>query len=332
MLKATTLCQQYLQENFWLAKSTRETTERAFKYFATACGNREIDRIETSDGEKFKGYMLQRHNAKNSVNMYLRAIKSVLTWASTTKKLIEGNSLTLTHQFKVTRNPVRIYEDYDIERMIQYAPSLRWKGIILCAWTTGLRRGEITNLTVDNIRNGYIWVEPKKNTSKTWEWEAKDKEIRRLPLVPQLKEIVENLDCYYLFLSQKRYASLIFKSSLGLMTEDERKCPEQNFRRTFVTIQRKAFGRQVGDFHQFRKTYITKMCEQLPQHFVMQLSGHSNLKTLTYYQGVRESYYDSALKIASKAIKKDSFVSPRESQATTNTLGGTGLEPVTSCV
>ena len=306
MFVATTLCHHYLQENFWLAESTRDTTERAFRYFAQAVGNRDIDRIEPSDGERFKGWMLKTYRSKTTANIYLRSISRVFSWAVEPMKILKHNPLGGIKQFRTTRKPIAVYEDWQVERMIRFAPNLREKGIILTAWTTGLRRGAILNLTLDNIRNGFVYVEPKRNSSTTWEWEPKDKEIRKVPLVARLKSLLDLLNgCLYPFISQKRYARMIYLNSMGMLTERQRKCPIQNFRRTFVTIQRKAFGRQIGDFHRFRKTYTTMMCEKLPHHFVMRLTGHSNLKTMTYYLASRESHFEQARQIASGRIKKD---------------------------
>lgn len=305
MLNAT-LCHHFLQENFWLAESTRDTTERAFRYFAQAIGNREIDRVEPSDGEQFKGWMLKTYRSKTTANIYLRSISRVFNWAVEPKRILKQNPLCGIKQFRTTRKPIAVYEDWQIERMIRFAPNLQWKGIILAAWTTGLRRGAILNLTLDNIRKGYVYVEPKRNSSTTWEHEPKDKEIRKVPLISRLKSLLDLLNsCLYPFISKKRYTRMIYLNSLGMLTERQRKCPVQNFRRTFVTIQRKAFGRQIGDFHRLRKTYTTTMCEELPEYFVMRLTGHSNLKTMTYYLASRESYYEQARQIASGCINKD---------------------------
>lgn len=305
MVKTTTLCHHFLQENFWLAESTRSTIERAFDYFAQAVGNREIDRIESSDGEDYKGWFLKSKRSKTTANIYLRSVSRVLNWA-VVRKLLTSNPIAGVKQFRITRRPIVAYEDWQIERMIRFAPNLRWRAIILTGWTTGLRRGAILNLTLNNIRNGFIFVEPKRNTAQTWEWEPKDKEIRKVPLVPELRRMLELLNgCLYPLLSPQRYTRMIYLNSLGMLEERLRKCPEQNFRRTFVAIQRRAFGRQIGDFHRLRKTYTTMMYEELPGHFVMQLTGHSNLKTMTYYLASRESYYEQARQIASARIKKD---------------------------
>jgi len=334
MTTLKTLYNAYLSEHFWLADSTKDTTGRAFRYLAEAIGNITIERLEYRHFEQYKNFLLRTGRAKTTTNIYLRALAPVLSWA-VNLKLLKENPIAGIKQLKITRKPIRIYEDWQFERMLRFAPDNRWRAILLCAKTAGLRRGAVLNLTRDNIRNGFIFVEPKRNTARTWEWEPKDREIRKIPLVPQLEEILQGLDCYYVMLSQRRYEANLRLKNAGILSGWIRRCPDQNFRRSFVAIQRKAFGRQVGDFHSLRKTYITLMCEELPEHFVAKLTGHTNSKTMTYYLASRESYFDIARQVASKGIKnRDAWLAAQSKGdvAAASRLGDTGLEPVTSCV
>lgn len=303
MLKLETLCQLYLQENFWLAKKTKDTARQATGHFVKVIGNLLLPQLRFRHFEKYKGKLLKYGLSKNTVNMYVRAIRRMLSWAVQSDWIVE-NPTKDVKQFKVTRKPIRIYEDWEIERMVRYAPNLRWRGIILIDRATGLRRGELLNITKANVRKGYIHVEPKHNTRRTWEWESKDQELRRIPIDAALEQLIAGLPCYYPFLTERRYNNLLRQMAVcGVLPESVRKTPDNNFRRTFVAIQRRAFGRQIGDFHSLRKTFTTVMCEELPDHFVMKLTGHNSLKTMTYYLGSRESYYTQAREIASEGIK-----------------------------
>ncbi|MHC4620378.1 MAG: tyrosine-type recombinase/integrase [Planctomycetota bacterium] len=302
MVKLRTLCQNYLQENFWLAEATKDTTGRSFRHLCECLGNIDITRLTFERLTAYKGWLLKTGRSKTTANIYLRSLSPVFQWAINLH-LIDKNPLTGVGQFKVARRPIRIYEDWQVERLLRFAPNLRWKAIILAARTTGFRRGELLNLTKDNLRNGYIYCESKRDSKRTWGWEPKDKENRKVPLVDELAEMLNGLECYYPLLSEKRYENILRLKAAGLMTGWIIRCPDQNFRRDFVAIQRKAFGRQVGDFHSLRKTYTTRMCESLPEHFVMRLTGHNSLKTMTYYLASRESYYETARKTASGAIK-----------------------------
>jgi len=308
MITSHTLCQLFIKENRWnYEQSSIDTFVLAFRHLITAIGNKRIDKIVPLDFERFKGFLMETGRSRNSANMWLRSISRVFAWSVEEKNIIAENPLRRIRQFRITRNPVAFYEDWQVERMLRYASDLRWKGIILCAWTTGLRRGAILNLTTNNIRGGYVHVEAKKKSERTWPWEPQTREIRQVPLIEQLGGIIKLLGGHYPFLSPRRYAYLLYQQRSGLLNARQRKCPEENFRRTFVGIQRKAFGRQIGDFHRLRKTYTTNMIEQLPDHIVMSLTGHKCRKTLTYYTGVRKSFMDQARNIASGRLKKGSL-------------------------
>lgn len=301
MVKLKTICENYLNENFWLSESTKDTTERAFRYLATTVGNLNLDHVRFEHCQQYKGWLLKTGRSKTTANIYLRSLSPVFKWAILSR-LIDDNPVANVKQFKVTRKPIRVYEDWEFLRMIRFAPNDRWRAILFCARTTGLRRGAILNLTIDNIRNGFVYVEPKRDTKTTWLWEPKDKEIRKVPLIEPLAELLKSFGRLYPMISRERYNNIMKLAVVGLLNGWVRRCPDQNFRRTFVNIQRKAFGRQIGDFHTFRKTYTTVICEKLPEHFAMRLTGHKSLKTMTYYLASRESYYQDARRIASESI------------------------------
>lgn len=303
MVKLSTLCEQYLNEQWWLSGSTKETTHRAFRYLIRTVGDLLIGRLTYRHGEQYKGWLLKYGSSKNTVNMYLRALKPVFNWAINIK-ILDANPLQKCKQLKITRKPIRLYEDYEFDRLLRFAPNTRWRAILLTARTTGLRRGAILNLTKDNIRNEYVFVEPKRDTDRTWEWEPKDQEIRSVPLIKPLAELLCGMNCFYPLLSRRRYENILQLKAAGFLKERIRRCPDENFRRDFVAIQRKAFGRQIGDFHSLRKTYITEMANELPPHFVCRLSGHSDVRTMvTYYTAVKSEQYEKARRIAANAIK-----------------------------
>jgi integrase len=302
MIKLNTLCTQYLTEQWWLSDSTKQITERAFRYLTMTVGDLLLDHVTYQHGEQLKGWLLKYGSSKNTINMYLRALKPVFTWAIR-NKMLTANPFQECKQLKVTQKPIRIYSDYELYQFLRFAPNDRWRAILLTARTTGLRRGELLNLTNENIRDGYIFVEPKTNTDRTWEWEPKDREIRSVPLIDGVKKLIDRLGCVYPFLSKRRYENLLKLKESGFLTGRMRGCPYENFRRDFVTIQRKAFGRQIGNFHSFRKTYITEMVSKLPDYFVARLSGHSNVKTLTtYYTAVKDEQYERARQIVTESM------------------------------
>jgi len=304
MLTIQTLSARYQDQHVGLlADNTRESCHRGMKYLIEAVRNVRIDRLGPEHAEQLKSYLARTGRAKGTINLYLRAVKRILQWA-VEMKLLEENPFEATRQLRVTPRPVKLYTAEQVYRMIAGTPDRRWQARILCAWTTGLRRGAILNLTIDNIRDGYIWVEPKYATATTWPWEPKDRELRKVPLVPELTEMLEYLEGHYPFLTQRQYDRMLQLQAAGMLAQKRCKKPDQNFSRNFRQIQVRVFGQPIGDFHSLRRTYTSCMCDVLPEHIVRRLTGHNSTAALTPYLGARESHFQEARQIASDAIKE----------------------------
>jgi len=331
MVKLTSISQKYLEEHKWLAWSTRETTRRALEYLAMATGNPLLDSIEFQHISRFKNWLIETGRSRTSANIYLLALGPVFGWAVKCG-LCESNPVDDVRQFKVTQRPIRLYEEWELERM-QRISNRMWRGRILLGRFCGLRRGEILNLTKDNVRAGFLFVEPKKDADMTWAWEPKDKEIRKVPVSDELAAFIKSGPCYYPCLSPTRYRTLLRLKAAGMLCERVEKCPDENFNRDFRAIQRRAFGRRIGDFHSLRKTCITHWAEQLPDFFVCKLSGHSKVSTMvTYYVTARQSLWAEARKLSIADSNAGRWFVPAAPQTKELQLGGRGLEPLTPCV
>ena len=153
-----------------------------------------------------------------------------------------------------------------------------------------------------------VWVEPKGKTADTWDWEPKDREIRKVPLAPQFADVLDYLRGRTYPLVAPSMADKLLRWQAAKRPPDDwapwRKLPEMNFRRIFVAIQKRAFGQQIGDWHQFRRTYTTALAEVLPDKALMTLTGHARRETLDVYTSVRRSHWDTAYETVANVLKK----------------------------
>jgi len=87
---------------------------------------------------------------------------------------------------KVPQKVVRLLNENEFQRILNTATVPLWKARILLAKTVGLRRGEILNLTVNDVNfdKAKIIVPPKADSKHTWRWVVKDKERREFPVLP----------------------------------------------------------------------------------------------------------------------------------------------------
>jgi len=235
--------------------------------------------------------------------MMLRDVSSVFGWVVKAKKLLEENPLALVKQFKVEQNRVNIYTSEQFAAMMQVASHI-WQ-IRLLLGRCGLRRGEVLNLHKDNVRGGYIYIEPKKTTDDTWQWRARDYECRIVPAPDLLVGLLERQPCYYVSLSKRLYGNLLRMHRRGVLSARKKKCPDQNFNRDFRLLQLAAFGKQIGIFHDLRRTYITTSLEcGVPLHAVQATSGIAKTKTLmTHYSIVRQSSLDCVRESLNNGLK-----------------------------
>lgn len=309
-----TLCAQYLSaREYELDDATKATARLACRSFDESPAHVALVQLDKSAGNRWKNWLVATGRSQTTANIYLRASHPIIAFG-VERGLWPRHPWQEVRQFEVPEKPVIIYEDAEFERMLFFLPQptaadpqrdLRWLAILWGARTTGFRRGELLNLTWENIRGGLVWCEPKKQTDSTWPWRIKTKRIRKVPLAPQFAAALEPL--------RDRHYPLVVPALARRLIEGElagrwRKCPEFCFGRTFVGIQLRALGRQVNDFHGFRRTFTTDMAEVLPDRAVMELTGHTRRETLNRYTAVRPSHWQVAYQVVSSIGKRASAV------------------------
>ena len=268
----------------------------------------------------------------------------------------------MLEESRTVKRPIQIQgvaSQNEIQRLLTAAKDPVWKAKIILSKTASLRRGEVLNLTVNDIDfdKGKVIVQPKPDTDSTWRWVVKDKERRELPLIDSLAQLLADIIAGlpegqpYLFLTTERYEHLLKLKKSEKLIDRVAKCPEANFRRDWKLICKRAAVEGVT-FHDLRATCITEWFEQgMMPHEVQRLAGHSSIDTtMNYYVGIRESMIGRA-RVASSAALNDKkwcrlVQGPKNGQKSENDdvvlamqtlvkagvikIGATGLEPATS--
>jgi len=161
---------------------------------------------------------------------------------------LEENPFNGIPLFKVPQKIVRVLNSGEFQRILNAAVEPLWKASILLAKTAGLRRGEVLNLTVNDIDfdQGKVIVQPKADTKHTWRWVVKDKERRELPLVDEVADLLIQLQMDlpagqpYLLLPPPRYHHLMKLKASGKLLDRVAKCPDGNCKRNWRVIFKKA--------------------------------------------------------------------------------------------
>jgi integrase len=191
-MRLTELLEDYLDRTrTQIEPSTARSATYCMKDFITAVGDIYADRVTYKQCERFHQYCVDKGLRSASVNTHIRLVKRIFSLAVKRGQL-ERNPFDGIPLLKVPRKPVRIFSKEEFERILASARSSIWKARILLAKTAGLRRGEILNLTVNDVdfAKGRIAVQPKEDTKHTWRWVVKDKDRREVPLVDKAAQML----------------------------------------------------------------------------------------------------------------------------------------------
>ncbi|MHC4397778.1 MAG: tyrosine-type recombinase/integrase [Planctomycetota bacterium] len=331
----------YLSVNHRIEPATIELTRRVFSYARGVFGDMNITDFGYAQAERFQSWAIESGRGPVSANIYVKTIRPIFRWAMR-QDLIAKDPFRTLRLFRIPKKIVRIYEPYEYQAMLSSCPNKLWQARLLLAKTAGLRRSEVLNLTINDVDfdKGILYVQPKTETQHTWRWIPKDKDLRELPLVEQLSNLMVMLHNElpegqpYLMMTRQRYKRIMQLKSQGQLSWRIRVCPDENFTKPFKRILKRA-EIKTGTFHDLRRTCITEWLESgLQPHEVMRLAGHSDVETtMRYYVAIRRSLIDKARLASNDCLVNNRGHKPliqKPMAPHENTIGATGLEPATS--
>ena len=311
-LRLSDLCECYLEATLTLASSTRSLCRTAFGALIAAVNDRKIRTFEYAHAQRFQRHVRKSGLTETTANVYCKAVRPAFRWAMRSKILF-ADPFDGLKMFTEVANDIRILEPLEFEGIFDAAAGDIWRARLLAGKTAGLRRGEVLNLVRTDVdfRRDVITVQAKGETASTWRWVPKDKERRRVPLIADLKVLLVRIagelpdDQPYLLLTPARYEAMTAARDVGRLSDGMRRCPDNNFSRTFRDMCSRAKVSGVT-FHDLRRTCITEWYEAgLEWHEGMKLAGHSDVKTtIKYYVASRDTLVDKARRASQKMLRK----------------------------
>jgi integrase len=164
-----------------------------------------------------------------------------------------------------TRDRVLSREEFD--RLMAAAP-MHLKPILLTAHHTGMRKGEILNLTWDrvDVKAGVMRLRPE---------DTKTQEGRLVPMTKELSETLRNVTIYLDAAGHRvPYVFTYAGKRIG------------SVRRAFETTCRKA-GLANVVFHDLRHTFVTNMRRASVDYFrIMAITGHKTMSVFKRYHTI----------------------------------------------
>ena len=244
------LAERYLQ----YAKTNKRAwrrDEQSLKHFVSFFKGKTLQQITPWLIEKYKSERKQKVKP-STVNRELDTLRHMLNMG-VTWKMIEENPYKGIKHFKVNNSNLRILSHSEFNNLYETASS-ELRPILLTAYTTGMRLGEILNLKWENVdfKDEYILVRDSKNY-----------ESRTISIHPTLKDIL----------------SLLRTTSESEFVFEGRKTVKRAWQKAL-----KLSGITHCRFHDLRHTFASNLVMQgVDIVTVAELMGHKDLSMTKRY-------------------------------------------------
>ena len=297
-----------------VAYGTLQVQMQVLKLFENFIGDSIVmSKIQPRYAEAFIANCLASGLKVATVNKYIRTLRRAFNLAIELRGYMsEGqNPFTKIKERKKATKPVQYVSVEDYHALMNAAQSLWWRALISAAYGSGLRRGEILNLTWGDVdfEEQLIRVSPIEGSAKTLEWEPKDHESRVVPMSDKTTLLFADLQAQseeghpYIFISPKRLAWIIRRRTVGNWTPISDVI--NNLVRDFGQIRKRA-GVSKCTLHDLRRSAITNWAQKLPIQVVQQLAGHADISTTRkYYLAVRSEDMTSANKVLNSILARN---------------------------
>lgn len=218
--------------------------------------------------------------SRSSVNTNVRPVRAMYNW------MIENEYLDSSPWHKVkdlkTQKTVKAFlSEEEIDKMIAVCKNAKEKLMVAMLITTGLRRGELSNLKLSDIYGDHIVVNGKGNKQ------------RRLILQPDVKNLLEQ----HIAIRNKKYGTEIpylFVTPYGTQYDGN-----QIYRKVKSILQRTDMTpERIEEIHthSLRHTFVANLFESGADIYAAQAAlGHQNLATTQLYAHLRNSALDAAM-------------------------------------
>ncbi len=289
-----------------VAYATLTDQKRALRFFEKFIGGSvRLHEIQPRHSEAFIAERLASGLAIGTVNKDIRTLRRIFNLAIDPRGYLEDgqNPFARIRQRKKAAKNLRYVSVKEYRGLLTASPRLWWQALISVAYGSGLRRGEILNLTWPDIdfERQRIRVQAKSPSRRLVEWEPKDHENRVVPLSEEATQLLANIQAEseegfpYVFISPKRFKRIKQREQAGRW--NARSEVVNNVGRDFTVVRCRA-RIEPCTLHDLRRSALTNWAQHLPIQVVQQLAGHSDISTTRkYYLTVRPEDMASANRV-----------------------------------
>ncbi len=246
--------------------------------FNSVFGDKVISHVKPADLENYQAKRLKQGKAPGTVDHEIGKAKTMI-YKAFDNDLVGGETLKAFKRIKKALKPGsdirdKILSPDEFKALLEHSEG-HTKAIITTGYYTGMRRGEILNLTRDKVdlAGRMIRLEPE---------DTKDKEARKIPICDELYQML-------LSLPNRRQGSNednhVFQYKGGPIKGDIRDSLKQACKKAKIK-----YGRFVkGGFilHDLRHTFNTNMRKAgIQESVIMAITGHSTREMFDRYNTI----------------------------------------------
>lgn len=248
----------------------------AVKQFAEYFG-KSPEKLGAEEVRSFQLHLLQVKKLKpQTVKMRIAALRFLY------KKTLRRRDLDIDDlPFpKIPKKLPVVLSHEEVIRLIEAAPNLTYRTILMVLYGTGMRRAEVPRLKVGDIDSERMIIHVRQ---------GKGRRDRDVPMSPKL---LEALRAHY---RRKRSQTYIFSSSAGHFGVDHPMSDKNVWHAVRGAAKRAGLTKTIGP-HTLRHTFATHLCEAGADLRTIQLlMGHSCLKDTLIYLHLSQRHLRAAI-------------------------------------
>ncbi len=263
-----------LQRRNYSANTTRGyilAVRQFASYFAKS-----PEKLGFEELQQFQLYLLnERKLQPGTVEMRMSALRFLY------KKVLKRRDISFDDlPFpKVPKRLPVVLSQQEIAQLIDAAPNLKYRTVLMLLYSTGLRRTEASLLKIGDVDSGRMIIHVRQ---------GKGQRDRDLPMSPKLLEALRE---YY---RHKRPKNYLFPSSVGRRGAE---CPMSDksvWHACNASVKRVGLRKRIGP-HTFRHSFATHSLEAgADLRTVQMLLGHSRLSDTAIYLHLSQRHLHAA--------------------------------------
>jgi len=265
------MCDQYLEKHAKVNKKSWQGDQFNIDKLKKHFGDVPLTAIQPQNVEEYKAQRLG-FVKQATVNRELALLKVIFSkaalWGYAHRNPVKEVSL-----FKEERTPIRILTPEERRKLLVACPEFM-KPIVTAALKTGMRQGEILALQWNEVDLAHDIISVRN---------TKAKQLRQIPIHPELKTILEALP---------HKSAYVFCSPAG------ERLPRNGMVRDAFRKVRAQLGIEDLTFHMLRHNFATELIAKgADTRTVQAYMGHSSLKMLERYAHLNKGIWRSTIQL-----------------------------------